>query len=134
MNEKNTTSRRSFIKKTESIHIEVVTGQYKIEERGIEESVLYQAVKELINNTLRHSGAKNIKIELKSFGEQVILYYRDDGQGFDLAEAMKQNTGLGLNNIINKIKSVKGTVDINTEPGKGMFLIASLKLKRNKQI
>ncbi len=122
----------SFVKKTESIHIDVVTHQYTIEERGIEETVLYQAVKELINNTIRHASAKNIKIELKSFENQVILYYRDDGVGFDLDEAMKQHTGLGLNNIVNKIKSVKGTVDINTKPGEGMFLIASLKLIRSQ--
>lgn len=123
----------SFIKKTESLNIEVVTEQYTIQKRGIEESVLYQAVKELINNTLRHSGAKNLKIELKSFENQVILYYRDDGKGFDLEEAMKLNTGLGLNNIVNKIKSVKGSVDINATPGKGMFLIASLKLKNTEK-
>jgi len=119
----------SFIIKTESIKIEVLTNQYSIEKRGIEESVLYQAVKELIHNTLKHADAKNIKIELKSFDNQVILYYRDDGNGFDLDEAMKLNTGLGLNNIVNKLKSVKGSVDINTKPGDGMFLIASLKLK-----
>ncbi|MBN2174448.1 MAG: Cache 3/Cache 2 fusion domain-containing protein [Bacteroidales bacterium] len=119
----------NFIKKTESINIEVFTYQYTIEQRGIEETVLYQSVKELINNTIRHASAKNIKIELKSYENQIILYYRDDGIGFDLEEAMKQNSGLGLNNIVNKIKSVKGTVDINTKPGEGMFLIASLKLK-----
>jgi PAS domain S-box-containing protein len=122
----------NFIKKTESVNINVVTHQYTVEERGIAETVLYQAVKELINNTIRHAEAKNIKIELKSFGDQVILYYRDDGKGFELKEAMKQNTGLGLNNIVNKIKSVKGTVDINTKTGEGMFLIASLKLKSKK--
>lgn len=123
----------SFIKKTESIHLDVITHQYAIEKRGIEESVLYQAVKELINNTLKHSSAKNIKIELKSFENQVILHYSDDGCGFDLNEALKQNTGLGLNNIVNKIKSVKGTVDINANPGQGMFLIASVKLKTEQK-
>jgi PAS domain S-box-containing protein len=119
----------AFINKTESISLEVNTKQYKIEQRGIEESILYQAVKELINNTLKHASARNVKIELKSFENQIILYYRDDGAGFDLQAAMKQNTGLGLNNIINKIRSVKGTVDINTRPGTGMFLVASIRLK-----
>jgi len=122
----------SFIKKTESINLEVVTDQYTIEERGIEESVLYQAVKELINNTLRHASAKNIKVELKSIENQVILHYRDDGSGFDLEEARKVNSGLGLSNIINKIKSVKGTVDLQTKPGEGMILNASLKLKAKR--
>jgi PAS domain S-box-containing protein len=124
----------SFIIKTESVAIEVLTHQYSIEERCIEETVLYQAVKELINNTLKHADAKSIKIELKSFGNQVILYYRDDGRGFDLTKSLKLNTGLGLNNIINKLKSVKGSVDINTKPGKGMFLIASLKVKPVKDM
>jgi signal transduction histidine kinase len=119
----------AFINKTESINLEVNTSQYKIEQRGIEETILYQAVKELINNTLKHASARNVKIELKSYDHQIILYYRDDGAGFDLQAAMKQNTGLGLNNIINKIRSVKGSVDINTKPGQGMFLLASLRLK-----
>jgi PAS domain S-box-containing protein len=119
----------AFINKTESINLEVNTSQYKIEQRGIEETILYQAVKELINNTLKHASARNVKIELKSYDHQIILYYRDDGAGFDLQAAMKQNTGLGLNNIINKIRSVKGAVDINTKPGQGMFLLASLRLK-----
>lgn len=119
----------AFINKTESINLEVNTSQYKIEQRGIEETILYQAVKELINNTLKHASARNVKIELKSYDHQIILYYRDDGAGFDLQAAMKQNTGLGLNNIINKIRSVKGSVDINTKPGQGMFLLVSLRLK-----
>jgi len=119
----------AFINKSETVIIDVKTSEYKIEFRGIEESILYQAVKELINNTLKHAGAKNIRVELKSYENQIILYYRDDGAGFDLEEVKKESSGLGLSNIVNKIKSVKGTVEINTRPGEGMFLIASIKLK-----
>lgn len=122
----------SFINSTSAISINVNTSAYKIEKRGIEESMLYQAFKELINNTIRHSGAKNVKIELKSFENQIILYYRDDGKGFDVAQAMKEKGGLGLNNIVNRIRSVQGSVDINSEEGKGMFLIASLRVKENR--
>ncbi len=122
----------SFINSTSAISINVNTSAYKIEKRGIEESMLYQAFKELINNTIRHSGAKNVKIELKSFENQVILYYRDDGKGFNVTQAMKEKGGLGLNNIVNRIKSVQGNVDINSEEGKGMFLIASLRIKENR--
>ena len=121
----------AFINKSESVQIDIKTSEYTIEHRGIEESILYQAVKELINNTLKHSGAKNIRIELKSHKKQIILYYRDDGVGFDFNTVYKQTSGLGLNNIVNKIKSVRGTVDINTKPGTGMFLLASVILKDN---
>jgi PAS domain S-box-containing protein len=122
----------SFVNSTSAISINVNTSAYKIEKRGIEESMLYQAFKELMNNTIRHSGAKNVKIELKSFENQIILYYRDDGKGFNVVQAMKEKGGLGLNNIVNRIKSVQGSVDINSEEGSGMFLIASLRVKENR--
>lgn len=121
----------SYINGTKAIKIIVNTNSYTITKRGIEETILYQSVKELINNTLKHSNAHNVKIDLKSFENQIILYYRDDGDGFNVNVALKERDGLGLNNIVNKIKSVKGTVDINSEPGSGMFMIASIKLKEN---
>ncbi len=122
----------SYINSTKAIEINVNTNSYTITKRGIEETILYQAVKELINNTLKHSNAENIKIDLKSFENQIILYYRDDGVGFNVNVALKERDGLGLNNIVNKIKSVKGTADINSEPGSGMFMIASIKIKENR--
>lgn len=120
----------SYINSTKAINIVVNTNSYSISKRGIEETILYQTVKELINNTLKHSNAQNVKVDLKSFENQIILYYRDDGVGFNVNVALKERDGLGLNNIVNKIKSVKGTVDINSEPGSGMFMIASIKLKQ----
>ncbi len=121
----------NFLKQTKSINISLSTENYKIEKRGIEESILYQAVKELINNTLKHAKAEKIKIDLKSFGDQVILYYRDDGIGFDIKEATSSKSGLGIYNILNKIKTINGSCDMHSEKGKGMFIIISIKLKMN---
>ncbi len=121
----------SYVKATHAVDIEVNTQQYTIDHRGIEETILYQSVQELINNTLKHSKADHIKIDLKSFDNQIILYYRDNGIGFDLTAELKKNTGYGLNNIINKMKTIKGSCDINTEVGKGMFLIASVRIPEN---
>lgn len=122
----------NYIARTKQVNINLNTQHYKIEQRGIEETILYQALKELINNTLKYAEAENIKIDLKSFEQQIILYYRDDGVGFDVPKIIKTNDGLGLRNIMNKIRSVKGTVDLNSEPGKGMFLIASVKIKKQQ--
>jgi len=119
----------SFINDTKSINIRVKTQKYKIDKRGIEETILYQTVKELINNTLKHSQAKNVVVDLKSFKNQIILYYRDDGIGFNVEEATKNKSGLGLYNIFNKIKTINGSCDLNSEINKGMFLLISIKLK-----
>ncbi len=119
----------SFINQAKSLKVDLQTDQYTINKRGIEESILFQVTKELINNTLRHAEATNVLIDLKNIDNQIILYYRDDGTGFDLDAAMKNRSGLGLYNILNKVKMIHGTCDLNTTKGKGMFMTISVKLK-----
>jgi PAS domain S-box-containing protein len=123
----------SYINFTGAVRISVDSGEYKLQHRGIEESILYQAIKELINNTMKHSSAGNIDIELKNINNQIIVYYREDGSGFDIQKAVREQKGLGLNNIINKIKSLGGVIDYHSESGKGMFFIASVKIPENKE-
>jgi len=119
----------SFINQAGSLNIDLRTTNYTIDKRGLEESILFQVVKELINNTLKHSKAKNVLIDLKSIDRQVILYYRDDGTGFDMDAAMKSRSGLGLYNILNKVKTINGTCDLNSSVGRGMFMTISVRLK-----
>lgn len=120
----------NYLKETKALNISLTTENYKIKERGIEESVLYQAVKELMNNTIKHAQATKINIDLKSFDNHIILYYRDNGIGFNIKEASTSKSGLGLYNIFNKLKSINGTYDMHSEPNKGMFILISLKLKK----
>lgn len=117
-----------YINETKSLNITVKTKDYKNIHRSIEETVLYQTTKELINNTLKHASAENITIELKSSDTQIILYFRDDGIGFDINNKLKTSTGLGLNNIVNKIKTIKGTCDFYCPKDGGMMIIIVVKL------
>jgi PAS domain S-box-containing protein len=119
----------SYVNRTQSINIDVDTNGYTLEKTSIETTVLYQTTKELINNTIKHAQAQNIRIQLKSNNNQIILYYRDDGVGFNLNEKLGGGGGLGLNNIVNKIKTLKGSCDFNTREGKGMFLLISFKVE-----
>ncbi len=118
----------SYINETKSIKIKVNIENYNISKRGIEETILYQATKELINNTLKYANASNIKIELKNFEDHIIFYYKDDGIGFDTKKIMSGNKRLGLNNIFYKVKTLNGNCDLNSTNGNGMFLLISLKL------
>ncbi|MBN1252026.1 MAG: PAS domain S-box protein [Bacteroidales bacterium] len=118
----------SYVNDTKSLNISVKTEEYKNTNRGIEETVLYQTTKELINNTLKHSEAKNVKIELKCINNQIILFYSDDGIGFDIENKLELSSGLGLNNIANKIKTIKGTCDFYSKKGKGMSILIAIKM------
>jgi signal transduction histidine kinase len=117
----------SFIKNSKSVEIEINTDEYKREKRDIVETILYQSIKELINNTIKHSQAQKITIELKTINNLTILYYRDDGIGFDFQKMLKEGKGMGLSNIVNKIKTIRGRCDFNSEDGQGMFVIITIK-------
>lgn len=123
----------TYINKTRSVKINLITTNYSITKRGIEETILYQTLKELINNTLKHAQCQTITIDLKSYKDQIILYYRDDGIGFDYEKAIKEKSGLGLSNIFNKIKTIKGNIDINSSPGNGMFVLITVKVSDTEQ-
>ena len=77
---------------------------------------IYRIVQEEMSNIIRHSGAKNIRVNIMQNNSGVILYTFDDGIGFDLERAPK---GMGLTSIHSRAKAFKGMVDIVTAPGKG---------------
>ena len=116
-----------YINTTQSVKIDVSTSNYRKINNDIEETILYQISKELINNTLKHAKANNIRIELKTQNDMVLLYYKDDGIGFNPENKLKFSTGLGLNNIVNKVKTIKGNCDFYSANNKGLRVLITLK-------
>ncbi|MCK5856273.1 MAG: PAS domain S-box protein [Bacteroidales bacterium] len=118
----------NYINNTKKIRIELNTDKYEPCNNDLVESVIFQAVKELINNALKHSEADVVVLELKSNNNQIILYYKDDGIGFNVNNVIGSSGGLGLNNITNKIKSIKGNCDFSSRENKGLIFMAVIKL------
>lgn len=121
----------NYVNNTNSINIDLDLAQYKLTKTGIEEIVLFQAVKELVNNTIKHSQANNVSIFLESHENQVNLLYKDDGIGFNVDEKLQGKSGLGLNNIVNKVQTIKGLCLIlsdsdNKSTAKGMSVLINL--------
>lgn len=84
------------------------------------EVVIYRAVCELINNSIRHSGASRIDIELNKHEKFVTLQYYDNGRGFDTSSLNREdNKGMGLSNIETRVKSVEGVFILESSDGKG---------------
>lgn len=118
----------SYINKTKSVNIQLNLEKYKPINNKIYESILFYSVKELINNTLKHANAKKINIQLKNDDSQIMLYYKDDGVGFDINEKLLNSTGLGIKNILNKVRSIGGKCDFYSLPDEGMVFIIIIKL------
>ncbi len=119
----------NYINNTQSIKISVDTDQYLLSGPRIEETILFQGIKELVNNTLKHSQAKNIEIFIESNHTQVNMYYHDNGVGFNVEDTLQLSTGHGLNNILNKVKTINGLSLIKSKQGEGMSVLISFHIK-----
>lgn len=82
------------------------------------EVILYRVVCELLNNSLKHSGASEIHIGIDKTGNRLHVGYRDNGSGFDVND--NKYKGMGLSNITSRISSLKGDMSLRSAPGQGM--------------
>ena len=93
---------------------------------GMEASVIeqttaitvYRIVQELINNTMKHAAAKNAIVQVSRTNGILSVTVEDDGKGFDTA-VLSQVRGIGWDNIKNRVEFLKGTLDVDSQPGKG---------------
>lgn len=84
------------------------------------EVVMYRAVCELINNSISHSGASRIEIELHKHGKFITLQFFDNGRGFDTTTLSREDIkGMGLSNIETRVRTVEGVFIVESTPGKG---------------
>ncbi|WP_321373725.1 histidine kinase [uncultured Draconibacterium sp.] len=90
---------------------------------------VYRICNELINNTLKHSGASKLFINIQQIKKVVSILYRDNGKGFDpnIINTSDEEK-MGLRNIINRIESLGGKFEINSGEGKGVEIMLNFKI------
>ena len=87
------------------------------------EAILYKICNELINNTLKHSGAKMAKIVLSKIRNKISLRYTDDGIGFNPVIDYYHNGGkTGLKNLASRVESLGGTYKMKSTPDHGVYI------------
>lgn len=86
------------------------------------EKALFRILQELISNTLKYSDAKLVKIDFHFSTDQLLLHYKDDGQGFDRTAYMarKDRKSFGLLNLESRASFLEGKLTYKTAPGEGV--------------
>ncbi|HRE51225.1 MAG TPA: tetratricopeptide repeat protein [Flavitalea sp.] len=89
----------------------------------------YRIVQELVNNTIRHAAATQVLVQAHASQQEnlLTLTVEDDGKGFDTA-LLKQPDGMGWSNIKNRVDFLKGRLDVQSEPGKGVSVLIEIGL------
>ena len=87
-----------------------------------QELTLYRCAYELVNNALKHAQASHIDIQLMQDHHEVTLTVSDDGTG------MSDGSGMGLQNIRERIEPYHGTLRIVSNENEGTEINVSLPL------
>ena len=94
---------------------------------------LYRIAQELVNNIIKHSGAKHAVVQLYQTKHHLILHVEDDGAGFDIKQ-VKTASGIGLQNIFSRANAVNSEVSYELAAPKGTAASIRIPLIKNELI
>ncbi|MGC4100808.1 sensor histidine kinase [Ferruginibacter sp.] len=100
-----------------------------VAELSSEKSVnLYRIVQEIIHNTLKHAKATTLNIRLTATADKLVLDSQDNGIGFNYSTERKENTGLGLRNLLSRTELMGGDIYVESKPGAGTIYTIEIPL------
>jgi len=107
------------------------------EELGLEgtaELQLLRIIQESLSNIRKHANAQRARVELRARNGSVVAVISDDGTGFDRAQLSRTGAPrFGLNIMRERAESVGGTLAIDSEPGAGTRITASVPIVTGKE-
>jgi PAS domain S-box-containing protein len=84
---------------------------------------LFRVLQEALHNSAKHSGQRHFEVRLWGTSDGIHLTVKDSGVGFD-RETAKTGLGLGLISMEERLKLLKGTLSIDSQPQRGTTIHA----------
>ena len=89
--------------------------------------LLYRMARELLINTVKHSGASAVSIIINRNHDNITVAVEDNGKGIQ-----DSNKGFGLFSIKERLLALGGSLKIISEPGEGVMAVMTCPLKMKK--
>lgn len=85
---------------------------------------LIRIVQEALTNVRKHAGATTARVAFDLDGDRARVTIEDDGRGFDPAQANPPGqTAFGIETMRERVESVGGSFELQSEPGKGTRVV-----------
>jgi len=115
-----------FLQKTGlyQAHLTVTGNEYKNQTQ--EELVIFRIVQELLNNIVKHAEATAVAVNMLYQPEKLTITVSDNGKGFDTVKESTDGKGLGLQNMLSRMRLIKGCITVDSAPGMGTKAVIEL--------
>jgi signal transduction histidine kinase len=95
------------------------------------EVALFRVAQEALTNVAKHAQASRVGLTLSYMDDVVLLDVRDDGVGFPIGPGMANggsdaSHGFGLSAMRQRVRQVAGSLEIESAPGEGTAINASV--------
>lgn len=89
--------------------------------------MLFEAVRELLHNAIKHGKARRVQINVNtSTAGKLQIFVIDDGIGFDSSTNSAGSPGFGLFSIRERLADLGGSLELRTLPNLGTTVILSM--------
>ncbi len=95
------------------------------------EIIIYRIIQEFFSNTIKHAEASSLVVKLAYTNYDLTITIQDDGVGYDM-ESVQANSG--LLNMKSRATLVNATIDLISEPGKGVMLTMKYPFKEEDKV
>ncbi|MNE37676.1 Signal transduction histidine-protein kinase/phosphatase DegS [compost metagenome] len=99
---------------------------------------IFRIIQEIVNNTIKHSGASQLVIKIKKENHQLLIQTRDNGKGFDFDNMKNKDVskdgGLGLKNLESRVEVMGGHLFQKSSPNQGIAYLFEIPLAQTPTI
>ena len=117
------------IGKRYGLEFELVTKGLKKRLDDDSRAILFRNVRELLTNVIKHASARKVQVFIRHGDTCLKICVADDGVGFDpttVMQPLNSAIGFGLFSIQERMTDLGGTLEIDSEPGKGCRMTLSV--------
>jgi len=121
------------VEKKHHVHVDVTANPEHIDLDEDMRALLFESVRELLFNVVKHAGVEEARVEIEADGERLGIDVVDEGKGFDVTEVEAhhdEKAGLGLFALRERIQSLGGALELQSSPGAGTRTTLELPLVR----
>ncbi len=114
------------------LHIQLEDHAANVDVSKGQESILFRVVRELLHNVLKHSESERAVVRRSVSADDLVIQVEDFGCGFSPPVDMLGTDTPGLFLTCERMRGMKGSMDVHSEPGSGTTVTLTVPLESSR--